>query len=555
MARNAAGTASSVDVDAIVIGSGPNGLVAANMLSDAGWSVLVLEAQPDPGGAVRSGRYVDPEFVSDHCSAFYPLAAASPVIRNLRLEEHGLHWLHAPHVLAHPLRDGRCAVLSRDLDTTAAAADVLAPGDGDAWRRLYDLWQRVNPALVEAIVTPFPPVKAGLRLALSLRTAGLLRFARFAVLPVRRLAEEDFAGDAAMLLAGNALHADLSPEASVSAMYGWILAMLGQQVGFPVAAGGAGELSGAMTRRLASRGGQLMCNQRVSRILIRDGRAVGVRTTSGDEFAADKAILADVPATSLYGGLVPWPELPARFHDDVRRFQWDYATFKIDWALSSPVPWTAEAARSAGTVHVGDTMDDLTRFSAEIAMGQVPSKPFLLVGQMTTSDPSRSPAGTESLWAYTHVPQQIRSDAGPDGITGKWDDRETRAMADRVEAHIESFAPGFRSTIKNRVVQNPLAMDAANDSLEQGALNGGTTALHQQLVFRPTPGLGRAETPIPRLFLASASAHPGGGVHGACGSNAARAALAEHNSLSRVFAGPARKLANRLLLGKPEDSG
>jgi len=196
-----------VSLDAIVIGAGPNGLVAANMLADAGWTVLVLEAQDEPGGAVRSGRYVDPEFVSDHCSAFYPLAAASPAIQQLQLEKHGLRWVHAPAVLAHPLSGGRCALLSRDLETTVAAADALAPGDGEAWRRLYDLWLQVNPALIDAITSPFPPVRAGFRLAWSLRAQGLLRFARFAVLPVRRLAEEEFAGEAAMLLAGNALHA------------------------------------------------------------------------------------------------------------------------------------------------------------------------------------------------------------------------------------------------------------------------------------------------------------------------------------------------------------
>jgi phytoene dehydrogenase-like protein len=541
-----------VSVDAIVIGSGPNGLVAANMLADAGWSVLVLEAQAEPGGAVRSGRYVDPEFVSDHCSAFYPLAAASRSIRDLKLENHGLRWVHAPAVLAHPMRDGSCATLYRDLEATAAAAEALAPGDGEAWRRLYGLWRQVNPALLDAITTPFPPIKAGARLAWSLRTSGLLRFARFGILPVRRIAEEEFAGDAAMLLAGNALHADLSPEASISGMFGWILAMLGQQVGFPVPEGGAGELTGAMVRRLASRGGELKCNQRVTQVLVRGGRAVGVRTTDGSEFAASKAILADVPATSLYGGLVSWDELPPRLRDDVRRFQWDYATFKLDWALSKPVPWTAEAARGAGTVHVGDSMDDLTLYAAQIAMGEVPSKPFLLVGQMTTSDPSRSPAGTESLWAYTHVPQRIRGDAGNDGITGTWDDRETAAMADRIEAQIETYAPGFRDCIKARVALSPARMDADNDSLENGALNGGTTALHQQLVFRPTPGLGRSETPIASLYLASASAHPGGGVHGACGSNAARAALAEQNPVGRIFAAPTRKVLQRMLIG-PND--
>jgi len=538
------------DVDAIVIGSGPNGLVAANLLADAGWSVLVLEAQAEPGGAVRSGRYVDPEFVSDHCSAFYPLAAASPVIRKLQLENHGLHWLHAPLVLAHPMSDGRCAVLSRDLDETAARADALAHGDGDAWRRLYDLWQQVNPALLDAIVTPFPPVKAGLRLAFKLRAAGGLRFARFGIAPVRRIAEEEFAGDAAMLLAGNASHADLSPEAPISGLFGWILAMLGQEIGFPVPAGGAGELSGAMVRRLESLGGKVLCRRRVSAVLVRGGRAVGVRTDDGSEFAAGKAVLADVPAPSLYGGLVPWHELPSRLRDDMRRFQWDYATFKVDWALSKPVPWRSEAARGAGTVHVGDTLDDLTRFAAEIATGHVPSKPFLLVGQMTTADPSRSPAGTESLWAYTHVPQRVRGDAGPDGITGGWDARETEAMADRIESRIEAFAPGFRDRVKARVAMSPLAMHAGNESLENGALGGGTFASHQQLFFRPTPGLARSETPIEGLFLASASAHPGGGVHGACGANAARAALAAHSAIGRVLATPTRKLAERILLGR-----
>lgn len=538
-----------MSLDAIVIGSGPNGLVAANLLADAGWKVLVLEAQPEPGGAVRSGRYVDPEFVSDHCSAFYPLAVASPVIRKLELENHGLRWLHAPHVLAHPLSGGRCALLSRDLDTTAAAADALAPGDGDAWRRLYDLWLQVNPAIIDAITSPFPPVRAGLRLAWSLRTVGLLRFARFSLLPVRRLAEEEFAGEAAMLLAGNALHADLSLEMNLSATFGWLLAMMGQQVGFPVPQGGAGALSAAMVQRLESRGGKVICNQRVTRVVVRGGRAVAVRTQDGSEFAADKAILADVPAPSLYGGLVSWEELPVRLRDDIRRFQWDYATFKVDWALSKPVPWLAEGARGAGTVHIAESMDDLTRFTSEIAMGRVPAKPFLLVGQMTTSDPSRSPAGTESLWAYTHVPQEIRGDAGEDGITGTWDERETTAMADRVEAQIEAFAPGFRDCVKARVVANPLSMDAYNDSLKNGALNDGTTAIHQQLIFRPTPGLGRAETPIRGLYLASASAHPGGAVHGACGSNAARAALAEQTPVGRIIASPARKLIERALLG------
>ncbi|MDQ1484745.1 MAG: hypothetical protein QOJ62_438 [Actinomycetota bacterium] len=539
-----------MDVDAIVIGAGPNGLVAANLLMDAGWSVLVLEAQPEPGGAVRSGRYVDPDYISDHCSAFYPLALASPVIQSLDLGRHGLEWRHAPQVLAHPLLDGRCAVLSRDLEQTVAAADALAAGDGAAWRRLVGLWERLNPALLDALFTPFPPVRSGAKLALALRAAGGLRFARFGALPVRRVAEEEFSGEAALLLAGNALHADLSPETAGSGMFGWLLAMLGQEFGFPVPAGGAGELSGSMVRRLRAGGATVMCNQRVTKVDVRAGRAVGVRTSDGSVYSATKAILADVPAPSLYGGLVSWDELPPRLRDDMRRFHWDYATFKVDWAMTEPVPWTAPAARTAGTIHVADDMDDLTRFSAEIAMGQIPAKPFLLVGQMTTSDPSRSPAGTESLWAYTHVPQHVRGDAGDEGITGNWAQSDVEAMADRIERRIEALAPGFRDRIKARVAISPLAMDEQNDSLHLGALNGGTAAAHQQLVFRPTPGLARSETPVAGLYLASASAHPGGGVHGACGSNAARAALAAQTRVGRLLAAPARRIAQRVLLGE-----
>jgi phytoene dehydrogenase-like protein len=537
-----------VDVDAIVIGAGPNGLVAANKLADAGWSVLVLEAQSEAGGAVRSGRYVDPEFVSDHCSAFYPLGIGSPAINDLDLRSFGLRWLHAPAVLAHPLADGSCALLSRDIDVTAASADALHPGDGDAWRRLAGLWETVNPALIEALFSPFPPVKAGARLAATVRAAGGLRFARFATLPVRRIAEEEFGGAAAMLLAGNALHADFSPEAAASGFFGWLLAMLGQTVGFPVPEGGAAALTQAMVRRLEARGGRVLCDHEVTAVVVRGGRAVGVRTAEA-EFTVAKAVLADVPAPSLFGGLVSWDDLPPRLRDDMRRFQWDYATFKVDWALTKPVPWTSDAARTAGTVHLGDTMDDLTRFAAQLATGHVPAKPFTLVGQMTTSDPSRSPAGTESLWAYTHVPQQVRGDAGPDGITGSWDATATANFALRIEEQIERFAPGFRDCIKARVVQTPLTMQAANQSLHEGALNGGTSSIHQQLVFRPSPGLGRAETPVAGLYLASASAHPGGGVHGACGANAARAALAADGVVGRYVGAPARRLAQRVLLG------
>ncbi|MFD9407103.1 phytoene desaturase family protein [Streptomyces sp. NPDC059989] len=515
--------------DAVVIGAGPNGLVAANLLVDAGWSVEVLEAQPEPGGAVRSDRGVHPDYVSDLFSAFYPLAAASPVLARLDLAAEGLRWSHAPSVLAHPLRDGRCAVLERRVEGTAAGLAGFAAPDGDAWRDMYRVWSRVGPDLVQALFTPFPPVRSGLRLAAKLRAAGGLRLARNLALPVRRFGEEEFAGEGGrLLMAGNALHADLAPEAVGSGGFGWLMSMLGQSHGFPVPVGGAGALTAALVRRLQRRGGVLRCGERVASVVVRGGAAVGVRTEGGETVDARRAILADTSAPALYRDLVGEEHLPARLLRDLERFQWDFATFKVDWALTGPVPWTAPQAAGAGTVHVADGIDGLTRFASQIAMGQVPDEPFALFGQMTTADPSRSPAGTESAWAYTHLPQHITSDAGPDRITGRWDAREQEALADRIEAQVERFAPGFRALIGARRILAPTTLQAMNENLHNGAINNGTAALHQQAIFRPTPGTGRPETPVKRLYLASAAAHPGGGVHGAPGANAARAALRPH---------------------------
>ncbi|MGW7202867.1 phytoene desaturase family protein [Streptomyces sp. NPDC054837] len=515
--------------DAVVIGAGPNGLVAANLLADAGWSVEVLEEQPEPGGAVRHDHGVDPAYVSDVFSAFYPLAAASPVLTALRLDRYGLRWSHAPSVLAHPLTDGSCALLDRDIDTTAASLDAFAPGDGASWRRLHDVWDSLRPDILDALFTPFPPVRATARLARRLRVAGGLRLARTLVLPVRRMGEEEFRGQGGrLLLAGNALHADLAPESAGSGGFGWLMAMLGQTYGFPVPVGGSGALTQALARRLEAQGGRIRCGQRVERIVVRGGRAVGVRTAAGDAVAARRAVLADVSVPALYGDLLDPEHLPAQLQEDLRRFQWDFATFKVDWALDGPVPWQAEQASRAGTVHLADGLDELTRFAAQIAMREVPDRPFLLFGQMTTADATRSPQGTESAWAYTHIPHEIGADAGDEGITGRWDTKDQELMADRVERQVERFAPGFRSHIRARRILAPPTLESLDANLHGGAINGGTTAIHQQLVFRPAPGTGRPETAVPGLFLASSGAHPGGGVHGAPGANAARAVLHRH---------------------------
>lgn len=536
--------------DAVVIGAGPNGLVCANLLADAGWEVVVLESAAIPGGAVSSSDYLGPGYVADVCSAFYPLAAASPAITGLGLEDHGLRWRHAPAVLAHPLPDGRAAVLHRDVEQTAANLESFAPGDGEAWLHLHRQWVRVRDDLLAALFNPFPPVRAGLRLGVALGPSELLRFARFATVPVRHLGEESFTGlGGPLLLAGSALHTDLSPESTTSALYGWLLTMLGHQVGFPVPEGGAGQLSTAMVRRLESKGGTVLCGQRVTEVVVRKGRAVGVVSESGDTLSARRAVMADVPATTLFGDLVAWEHLPGPLRRDVGRFQWDHATVKVDWALRAPVPWRAQAVAGAGTVHLADSVDEMTQYSADLAKHQVPRRPFVLAGQMTTADPSRSPAGTEVLWAYTHVPRTVGGDAGEDGISGAWNEADRAAITTRIEDRIEDYAPGFRSLITARHLLCPGDLEDHDANLIGGAINGGTNALHQQLVLRPVPGLGRSETPVRGLYLASSSAHPGGGVHGACGANAARAAITAHSALGRMFVSPLIAASGRLLRG------
>ncbi|GGM33404.1 phytoene desaturase family protein [Dactylosporangium sucinum] len=500
-------------VDAVVVGAGHNGLVAANLLADAGWDVAVLEATEHVGGAVRSAELVRPGFRSDVCSSFYPLGAASPVFTALDLEAHGLRWTHAPEVVAHLFPDGRGAVLSRELDLTAESLDGFAPGDGERFKRLYREWRALSDDLVPALLTPFPPVRSGARLAARAGLGGALRLGRRFLAPARVLGEELFRGEGArMLLEGLALHTDLAPDDAASGAYGWLLAMLGQQYGFPVPVGGAQELTDALVRRFD---GVIHRRSPVERVIVGAGRALGVRCSDGRLFRARKAVLADVAAPTLYRSLVDAGELPARLLEDLAGFRWDNPTLKVDWALSGPVPWLAPEVSGAGTIHLGA---DPHRYAADLALGRPPEDPFLLVGQMTTTDPTRSPAGTETLWAYTHLPRGSKPD-------------DVDAQVARVERAMRAHAPGFDDLVLGRHVAGPAELAAKNPSLVDGAINGGTAAAFQQLVWRPLPGLGRADTPIDRLFLASSSAHPGGGVHGAPGANAARAALARHRPL------------------------
>ncbi len=508
-----------------MIGGGPNGLVAANLLLDAGWEVLLVEAEAAVGGAVRSAELAAPGFVTDVGSAFYPLAVASPIIRGLDLARYGLRWAHAPAALAHVLPDDRAALLSQDLDETAASLEAFAPGDGAAWRAEFADWSRVRDDLLDALLTPLPPVRSGARLLRGLGLGDAVRFARSATLPARRLGEERFGGEGArLLLAGNALHAVLGPGDALGGLYGWLLCMLAQDVGFPVPEGGAGALSAALAARFAERGGEVDCGRRVAEVRTSAGRAIGVLDTSGQSTWARRAVLAAVPAPALYRQMLTREVLPARLLADLRAFEWDAATVKVNWALDAPIPWSNPAAARAGTVHLGGDMADLARYATELGIGQVPARPMLILGQMSTADPSRSPAGTESVWAYTHLPRGAR-----------WSRDELRRYADTIEGAVERHAPGFAAAVRGRSVQGPADLEAADANLSEGAIIGGSAALHQQLVFRPVPGLGRADTPVDRLYLASASAHPGGSVHGGPGANAARAALARDGVLGSAY--------------------
>ncbi|OZC53418.1 FAD-dependent oxidoreductase [Rhodococcus sp. RS1C4] len=529
--RKVASRMSTTTADAVVIGAGHNGLVAAAALADAGWDVVIVEAAPAPGGAVRSAELV-PGFTSDLFSAFYPLGASSPAMTALGLEDHGLRWSRSPAAYGHARSsaDEDAPTVLRDVADTAAALSEHDRRDGDAWLALFEQWQKIKKPLLDAFFTPFPPVKAGVSLSRKLGAAETLRFARFMALPARAMAHETFRSSAARcLLLGNAMHGDAPLDASVSGAMGYLLTMMAQDVGYPVPVGGAGELTAALVRRAGS--AELRCGTPVVSVITSNGRATGVRTASGDVVLARKAIVADVSAPMLYQDLLPHDAIPQRMHDDLAKFEWDTPVVKVNYALDRPIPWRSKSLSDAGTVHLGADEDGLLRWTTDLSINVLPKRPFMLFGQMTTADPSRSPAGTESAWAYTHLPRGVTDDASADTI------------AARVRTVLEEHAPGFSGSIVGEVVQRPSDLAAENTNLFGGAVNGGTAQLQQQLIFRPTPGLGRAETPVEGLFLGSSSAHPGGGVHGAAGMNAARAALGQTGLL-----GPVRKKVTSSLL-------
>jgi phytoene dehydrogenase-like protein len=394
------------------------------------------------------------------------------------------------------------------------------------------LWEKIKIPFMDAILAPFPPVRPVLQLLRTLGTAEAMRLANLIVQPASTMASRLFDGEAAqLLLLGNAMHADAPPDAPGSGAFGFLLMMLAQDVGWPVPVGGSGKYTAALVHRASSAGAQIQCGQTVTRIHVKGGRAVAVSTAQGRTVRARRAIVADVTAPQLFCDMLPADALRADFLREFDHYIWDPPVVKVNYTLREPIPWRSSKLAGVGTVHLGADSDGLIRWMADLNTRVVPEHPFLLLGQTTTADPTRSPAGTESVWAYTHLPRDIADDESAD------------KLAASIDTVIEEHAPGFGDRVNGRFVQRPSDLEASNANLHHGAVNGGTSQLQQMLIFRPAPGMGRAETPVERLYLGSASATPGGSVHGACGRNAANAALRADGALSW----PRRKMTHRII--------
>ena len=469
----------AVSYDAVVVGAGPNGLSAAITLAAAGRSVLVIEAADTVGGGTRSAELTRPGFIHDVCSAVHPLGIGSPFLSSLPLDRHGLRWLQPEVPLAHPLDGGRCGVLQRSVEDTAAGLGA----DGDAYRRwvgaLADRWDELAPMLTGPLVRiPRHPFV-------------LARFGLPALAPAATFAGRVFDTDEGRaLFAGCAAHAFLPLDHLLTTSFGFVLLAAGNAVGWPVAAGGSQAIADALAAHLKELGGE-----------IRTGETV----TAVSQLPASRAVLFDLVPRLVAS--VAGDELPERFRSRLLEYRHGPGAFKVDYALSEPVPWTHEAARRAGTVHVGGSAEEVAASEASAAAGHAAERPYVLVAQQSLIDPSRAPAGQHTLWAYCHVPSGSTVD-----------------MTERLEAQIERFAPGFRDTVLARHVADPAWFEAHNPNFVGGDIAGGSHG-GLQLVFRPTPQLHAYRTPNPRLFLCSASTPPGAGVHGMCGHHAARAAL------------------------------
>ena len=463
----------------VVVGSGPNGLAAAVALARDGCRVTVYEAADRIGGGTRSEALTLPGYIHDVCSAVHPMGAGSPFFRELPLADHGLEWIHPPVLMAHPFDDGTAAVLMRSTSETAASLGE----DGSAYRRLVDPFvARWRVLLKEALA---PPVRVPGRPMLMARL-GLLGF-RSAMGLVRKRFEGD---RARALFIGIAAHTLLPMDRSPSAAFGLMLAVAGHGAGWPIARGGSQSIAHALAGVLHGYGGR-----------IETGEAV----TDVDAFRHADTVLLDLTPRQVLD--VAGHRLPERYRRKLERFRYGPGVFKMDWALAEPIPWTAEACRLAGTLHLGGSADAIARSSSAAWYGHADDDPFVLLAQPSLFDPSRSPPGRHTAWAYCHVPHGSTVD-----------------MSGIIERQIERYAPGFRDTILARSTMNTRQLEDHNANLVGGDINSGVQDV-RQLLFRPVARLDPYATPVDGLYICSASTPPGGAVHGMCGYHAARSAL------------------------------
>jgi phytoene dehydrogenase-like protein len=469
---------------AIVVGSGPNGLVAGLALARVGWSVTVLEAASTPGGGTRTEQLTLPGVLHDVCSAIHPLAVGSPAFRELAtggrtLADHGLEWIHPDVPLAHPLDGGRAAVLARDVVATAEGLGA----DGRAYRRLFEPLVDAGFDLTDGLLSPFtiPPR----------HPVALARYGVTGIRSARAVARRRFATDEARaLFAGLSAHSILSLDEPATAGYGLMLGVLAHLVGWPMARGGSQRIADALVGLLADAGGTVECDTTV---------------TSIAGLPAADAILFDVTPRQLLA--IAGDALPERYRKSLSRFRYGPGVFKLDWALDGPIPWANAQCARAGTVHVGGTLEEITAAEAAPHAGRHADRPFVLLAQQSLFDGDRAPAGTHTAWAYCHVPNGSTVD-----------------MTDRIEAQVERFAPGFRDRILARHAMTTADVERHDANHVGGDINGGSGDL-RQFVARPTPGLHPWRTPLSGVYLCSSSTAPGGGVHGMCGWHAAHEVL------------------------------
>lgn len=468
--------------DAVVVGSGPNGLAAAITMARAGCSVVVLEAADVAGGGCRSEELTLPGFVHDVCAAIHPLGVASPVFAGMPLADHGLEWVHPGAPAAHPLPDGYAAILHRSLDATAESLGA----DAGAWRRLVGPLVRHWDDLTGSILAPMLRVP-GHPLVLS-------RFGARAVWPAATLARRLFGGDRAQgLFAGLAGHAILDLGAPLTSSFGLTFAASAHAVGWPAARGGSQKIADALVSYLQSLGGEVV---------------TGSRVTSLADVPAARAVLFDLTPCQL--GAIAGNALHPRFRRKLRRYRYGPGSFKIDYALDGPVPWAANECREAAAVHVGGTLEEVAAAEHEVAQGRHPERPFVLTSQPSRFDPTRAPEGKHTFWAYCHVPHGSTVD-----------------MTEAIEAQLERFAPGFRDLVLARHTMFPADLERHNANNVGGDVAGGSHG-GLQLVARPRLAIDPYRVPMTgdaAAYLCSASTPPGAGVHGMCGWWAARAAL------------------------------